>query len=146
MTDADPVDAAEAKPPSEPELALDREPAEMKEKSFWAKLPADLRNLIVTIIGTLIGGILLAMFVGAGIALARTWSGNPGGLSEAVGIGASVVAGWIALGFLAGALGSISGRRRRVITRPVSIGFFIVASIYGLVLVLGLLGAAAGIK
>jgi hypothetical protein len=60
----------EPEPPAEP--APDDKP---KEPSFWASLHQDVRSLIVTITGTLIGGILVVAVVGGAIALER-WAGS----------------------------------------------------------------------
>jgi hypothetical protein len=46
------------------------------EPSFWASLSPDWRNLIVTVAGTVIGGVLLATVLAVAVILARSGAGT----------------------------------------------------------------------
>ncbi len=109
----DPEPPAAADGP-EPEEKLKRKP------SFWASFSsADMRNLVVTVAGPVIGGILGVMLVAIGIILAKKFAGNPGGWAEGLALDS-------------GAMRRYRGPHLRLALGRVNVGCYVLAGIYGL--------------
>jgi hypothetical protein len=119
-------------PPSEPEPA----------KSLWARLPADMRNLIVTAAGTVIGGVLLLIMVALGVITARA-------LRHGLGDRLRGLQRRFRRRHLVRALDSQVSANECSPPKVQSLGaqaLFAIAGVSALVLVLALLGVAAGIR
>jgi hypothetical protein len=132
----------------EPPAADKPEPA----KSFWGSFnQADMRMLVVTVAGTVVGGTLLVMVLALAVIIAKSWSGRSGGIAEGSKLFGTGAAGAAVLGFLFGRALRFYKKRRHDdqtlrVLRAVVILLYWVAAIEGLILVLALLGAAAGVK
>jgi hypothetical protein len=129
----------------EPPAADKPEPA----KSFWGSFnQADMRMLVVTVAGTVVGGILLVMVGALAVIVAKSWAkaGYTATGATIFAYGAATSAGF----------GFVFGRMRRRLYRQygedvptlrrVVILMYVVASLQALILVLALLGNAAGVK
>ena len=125
----------------DPESAAAKEPeGNAMEPSFWASFTqADMRTLVVTIAGTVIGGALLVMVVAVAVVILRSWD-SPSS-SDGWGVFATVVLIAI-LGTTLTAPGRAMAQRRK--------RFWIVSLapwlVVVLVIILALLGRAAGVK
>ena len=121
-----------------------QEPAEKKE-SFWASFTAaDMRNLIVTVAGTVIGGILLVMVVALAVIVTRTWIPPVPSLTAAILDLVVTVVGLVVWG-----LGLLLATKRIRDRSPARVGYVvlvIMSSTFIAVVVLAWLGKAAGVK
>jgi len=95
----------DTEPPADPAEA-EPEP----QKSFWAGFSwSDWRTLVVTVAGTVIGGILLVIVVGVAVIVARRLPSSPHGGVPAENLlilgGLSALAGFTAIAFSSAAPG-----------------------------------------
>jgi hypothetical protein len=128
----------------EPPAADKPEPA----KSFWGSFnQADMRMLVVTVAGTVVGGAVLVMVVAVAVILAKSWA-KAGYAAEGARVFGYGTASSAFLGFMFGRAQRLYRRRGQDVRaiRRVVIFMYVVASLQALILVLALLGAAAGVK
>jgi hypothetical protein len=117
------------------------------EESFWSSFTrADMRLLVVTIAGTMIGAILTLALIAIAIIVARQFAKSGGLASSAAFLGEGIGA-LVALGLLIGWVGRrFVAPGWRGVVRGWSVIWYVGACLYALFLVLGVLGYAAGIK
>ncbi len=126
-------------PPAQPEHM-----PEPSEKSFWAQLHPDIRTLIVTVAGTVVGGIVLVMVVAVAVILAKTFLGphptpaHVHNVLEGYGAGAGLTLVLVLLG--------IRDVRHRESLWGLDLAALPVLTMLFLLSVLVLLGVAAGVK
>jgi hypothetical protein len=105
---------------------------------FWAGLHPDVRTLIVTVAGTLIGGILVVAVVAIGVMFARMFHTH--GMAKGIEADSSPA---LVLGLL-----GFTGRwmSKSALERLAVLFCCLGAGTYALILLLALLGVAAGIR
>jgi hypothetical protein len=139
MTDQ--ADTAE----EDPAAAKEPEP----EKSFWASLPPDCRSLIVTVAGTVTGGVLLVMIGALAVIVTKwfrvdgtIWPWQHGPISAPNALGQVGIGLAISLLVMSFSIRSI--RRKQAGTlQHVLLGVYV---LFGVESVLVILGLAAGIR
>jgi hypothetical protein len=121
-----------------------QEPAEEKEPSFWLTFTAaDMRNFVVTVAGTVIGGTLLVMVVAIALGAARLVHHTRHGTVPAANLAVLGLATAIAAFFLTTT--TLIHKRRRWLVWRVTYNL-IGWGAFGAVCVLTWLGLAAGVK
>jgi hypothetical protein len=146
MTEDPPAETRTTSEPAPPAAAAEGRP-EREEQSFLASFSrGDMKLLVVTFLGTVAANLVTVAVVGYSIILARNISGIPGGLKEGTELYGGAIAGLLVFGFLLDLIRRHQRSRFRVVLRRMSIGCLVLAGLYGLGLMLALLGAAAGVK
>jgi hypothetical protein len=119
---------------------------ETNELSFWRSFSqADIRLLVVTTAGTVIGAVLTVAIVAVAIITAKLFAGS-GGLAGTGAFIGSMLGGLLAVAILMGQTLRFVPPDWRIVVRSLRLLMYGLAGIFLMFFLFGLLGYAAGIK